>query len=323
MGHNPTSPGASEPVEARSLSELLTLASDPPAYPRNPTHKKLEPLSLYIVRVPGSKDVFLSPLKPGQKDSISPESLGASLYFLHVSSPEDEVLLQQVKEELGEAKPKSEEESPNSTEDPQEQEQYTSGDEGYYENGTQLSQVSQVYYHELQEQPSNSSWKSKEPPGPGHLSYTCSNGQKFEIVTRPGRRRPEPVVDESDTDEATPTNGSQQDPPPVSEHVQPVVNEPVASETSDRDDSTAARPPPTPVRGDVAEEARHILPYVGGSQPDLPLELERGSMDTVRQSNVDQQRQHEREAATAALHGQARSQPQSPGQDDMVNLLST
>ncbi|KAH8434988.1 uncharacterized protein LDX57_012617 [Aspergillus melleus] len=49
------------PVEARSLSAITGIASNPPAYPRNPTQKKLEPLSLYIVRVPGSKGMcFIS-----------------------------------------------------------------------------------------------------------------------------------------------------------------------------------------------------------------------------------------------------------------------
>jgi hypothetical protein len=43
------------PVEARSLSSITTIASNPPAYPRNPTHEKLDPLQLYIVRVPGSQ----------------------------------------------------------------------------------------------------------------------------------------------------------------------------------------------------------------------------------------------------------------------------
>jgi hypothetical protein len=45
------------PVEARSLSSITTIASNPPAYPRNPTQKKLDPLVLYIVRVPGSKGI--------------------------------------------------------------------------------------------------------------------------------------------------------------------------------------------------------------------------------------------------------------------------
>lgn len=46
---------AQGPVEARSLSAVTAIASHPPAYPRNPTQKKLDPLVLYIVRVPGSK----------------------------------------------------------------------------------------------------------------------------------------------------------------------------------------------------------------------------------------------------------------------------
>lgn len=46
---------AQGPVEARSLSAVTAIASNPPAYPRNPTQKKLDPLVLYIVRVPGSK----------------------------------------------------------------------------------------------------------------------------------------------------------------------------------------------------------------------------------------------------------------------------
>jgi hypothetical protein len=42
-------------IEARSLSSLTALASNPPSYPRNPTHVKHDPLVLYIARVPGSK----------------------------------------------------------------------------------------------------------------------------------------------------------------------------------------------------------------------------------------------------------------------------
>jgi hypothetical protein len=50
-----TTPG---PVEARSLSSITAIASNPPAYPRNPTHEKHDPLVLYIVRVPGSQGTF-------------------------------------------------------------------------------------------------------------------------------------------------------------------------------------------------------------------------------------------------------------------------
>lgn len=45
----------STPVEAQSLSGLTNLFANPPQYPRNPTHRVHEPLSLYIVKVPGSK----------------------------------------------------------------------------------------------------------------------------------------------------------------------------------------------------------------------------------------------------------------------------
>lgn len=47
------------PVEARSLSSITALAANPPAYPRNPTQEPLEPLVLYIVRVPGSRGMDL------------------------------------------------------------------------------------------------------------------------------------------------------------------------------------------------------------------------------------------------------------------------
>lgn len=43
-------------------------------------------------------DVFLSPLKPPTKSSISAEAINASLYYLHVATPEDEILLQEAEE---------------------------------------------------------------------------------------------------------------------------------------------------------------------------------------------------------------------------------
>lgn len=80
----------SAPVEAQSLSALTNLFANPPQYPRNPTHRVHEPLVLYIVRVPGSKDVFLSPLKP---------PIQSSLYYLHVNTPEDEDLKRSLDQE--------------------------------------------------------------------------------------------------------------------------------------------------------------------------------------------------------------------------------
>ncbi|KAL4788214.1 hypothetical protein BJX76DRAFT_200715 [Aspergillus varians] len=92
-------PPTQGPVEARSLSSITTIASNPPNYPRNPAQKKLDPLVLYIVRVPGSKDVFLSPLKPPTKSSVSAEAINSSLYYLHVASPDDDILLQEYEQE--------------------------------------------------------------------------------------------------------------------------------------------------------------------------------------------------------------------------------
>ncbi|KAL1852686.1 hypothetical protein Plec18170_005821 [Paecilomyces lecythidis] len=89
------------PVEARSLAAITALAANPPAYPRNPTQEPLEPLVLYIVRVPGSRDVFLTPLKPPTRSSVSAEAINSSLYYLHVSSPEDEQVLQNLEQEQG------------------------------------------------------------------------------------------------------------------------------------------------------------------------------------------------------------------------------
>ncbi|EAU36527.1 conserved hypothetical protein [Aspergillus terreus NIH2624] len=89
----------SGPVEARSLSAITAIASNPPTYPRNPTQKKLDPLVLYIVRVPGSRDVFLSPLKPPTKASVSAEAINSSLYYLHAATPDDEILLQECEQE--------------------------------------------------------------------------------------------------------------------------------------------------------------------------------------------------------------------------------
>lgn len=85
---------SSTAIEAKSLSSLTALASNPPAYPRNPTHQKHEPLVLYIARVPGSKDVFLSPMKPREK-VVTAEDITSSLYFVHVEHPEDASLVGQ------------------------------------------------------------------------------------------------------------------------------------------------------------------------------------------------------------------------------------
>lgn len=76
-------------IEARSLSSLNSLADNPPQYPVNPAETPRESLTLYISRVPGSRDIILSTLKP-QLKSISAEDVGSSLYYVHLQLPSEE-----------------------------------------------------------------------------------------------------------------------------------------------------------------------------------------------------------------------------------------
>ncbi|KAM3414099.1 hypothetical protein BST61_g10759 [Cercospora zeina] len=75
-------------VEATSLSALTDIAANPPL---QLGHKQdIPPLALvlYIARVPGSRDVFLTPIKPREK-VVTAEDVSSSLYYIHVNSPED------------------------------------------------------------------------------------------------------------------------------------------------------------------------------------------------------------------------------------------
>ncbi|KAH8645788.1 hypothetical protein BX600DRAFT_519364 [Xylariales sp. PMI_506] len=80
-----------EYVEAQSLASLNALASNPPQYPTNPTGKKHEPLVLYISRVPGTRDIILSTFRP-QLKNVTSEDVASSLYYVHLDTPEDELL---------------------------------------------------------------------------------------------------------------------------------------------------------------------------------------------------------------------------------------
>ncbi|RDL32527.1 uncharacterized protein BP5553_08983 [Venustampulla echinocandica] len=79
-------------VEANSLSDITQLASHPPKYPRNPTEQRRVPLTLYIARVPGSRDIILTPLKP-QLKNVAVQDVASSLYYLHLNSEDDTRLL--------------------------------------------------------------------------------------------------------------------------------------------------------------------------------------------------------------------------------------
>ncbi|PQE13386.1 hypothetical protein CJF31_00008441 [Rutstroemia sp. NJR-2017a BVV2] len=75
-------------IEANSLSGLNHLASNPPKYPRNPTEQQRASLVLYIARVPGTKDIILTTLKP-QLKNVTSEDIASSLFYLHLNSEED------------------------------------------------------------------------------------------------------------------------------------------------------------------------------------------------------------------------------------------
>ncbi|KAL2262606.1 hypothetical protein VTK26DRAFT_740 [Humicola hyalothermophila] len=75
--------------EARSLSAINYLAANPPQYPYSPEQR--ESLTLYISRVPGTQDIILSTVRP-QKKNVTGEDIMNSLYYIHLDSPQDELL---------------------------------------------------------------------------------------------------------------------------------------------------------------------------------------------------------------------------------------
>ncbi|KND86382.1 hypothetical protein TOPH_08985 [Tolypocladium ophioglossoides CBS 100239] len=73
-------------MEARSLASLNSLAANPPQYPEKPGEERQDPLVLYISRVPGTRDIILSPFKP-QIKNVTAEDVAASLYYVHLEMP--------------------------------------------------------------------------------------------------------------------------------------------------------------------------------------------------------------------------------------------
>ena len=76
-------------VEATGLSAVTRLATNPPSHPTTTTLETgALPLVLYIARVPGSRDVFLTPIKPREK-VVTAEDVSSSLYYVHVNTVDD------------------------------------------------------------------------------------------------------------------------------------------------------------------------------------------------------------------------------------------
>ncbi|KAK0517116.1 hypothetical protein JMJ35_000271 [Cladonia borealis] len=81
-------------VLAGSLATIIELADNPPErLPQSATQLVQQPLTLYIARVPGSRDVFLTTIKPQEK-VVTASDVQSSLYYVHVDSPEDYKLLE-------------------------------------------------------------------------------------------------------------------------------------------------------------------------------------------------------------------------------------
>jgi len=76
-------------MEARSLASLNHLAANPPQYPVKPQEQLQEPLTLYISRVPGTRDVILTTTKP-QVENVTAADVTSSLYYIQFenSSPQ-------------------------------------------------------------------------------------------------------------------------------------------------------------------------------------------------------------------------------------------
>jgi hypothetical protein len=72
------------------MESVTNLALDPPEDPTFYESNGVDQLVLYIARVPGSRDVFLSPLRPGEK-TVTVEDISGSLYYLHANMESDAI----------------------------------------------------------------------------------------------------------------------------------------------------------------------------------------------------------------------------------------
>ncbi|KAL8785745.1 MAG: hypothetical protein Q9213_003212 [Squamulea squamosa] len=77
-------------IQAKSLSGVIDLADNPPASPHTDLDTS-DPLVLYIAKVPGNRDVFLTTTRPLQK-VVTAQDIQSSLYYIHVDSQDDERL---------------------------------------------------------------------------------------------------------------------------------------------------------------------------------------------------------------------------------------
>lgn len=78
-------------MEAASLSSITEIASNPPLDASMAVSLPRSDLVLYIARVPGSRDVFLTTMKPRDR-VVTAEDVQSSLYYVHINCQEDDEL---------------------------------------------------------------------------------------------------------------------------------------------------------------------------------------------------------------------------------------
>ncbi|KAI1210746.1 uncharacterized protein F4807DRAFT_422515, partial [Annulohypoxylon truncatum] len=194
-----------EHVEARSLASLNYLAANPPQYPKKPNEERQDPIILYISRVPGTRDIILSTLKP-QVKSVTAEDVASSLYYVHLNGPEDEALIPPP----GQTKPPS---------------PRTSGESSRSANQIQRKPV-----------PGASSLASsrvdENAPPPSIKENQGNNGQTKPPMRNPSLRKPVPQSASAPLSQRPPASQFVSPPPPPPRR--PVGPRPIASESPER-----------------------------------------------------------------------------------------
>lgn len=88
-------------IIADSFTSISNIAANPPARPSEFPQHHHGVLTLYITRVPGSRDVFLTPLKPRER-IVTAQDVQSSLYYVHINSIDDIELLHNPERTAGE-----------------------------------------------------------------------------------------------------------------------------------------------------------------------------------------------------------------------------
>ncbi|KAJ1324176.1 mitogen-activated protein kinase 7 [Microdochium nivale] len=233
-----------ERIEARSLASLNLLAANPPQYPSAPVSQRQDPVVLYISRVPGSRDIILSTQKP-QLKNVTADDVARSLYYVHLNSPEDDLLIP-LDHQNGSQSPRSSSESQPIRRKPL-------ASQGSSQPGTnavqpQVAAPTQVY--EAYHPPSNGSCPPPAPPphlDNSHISNENSASRSFQ----PRARKPVPL--------GIPLNAASTRQAQVSEEPNPAL--PPRNYLTSRSPSPNSRLVPPQTRSRPASPSRKKKPF--------------------------------------------------------------